>query len=78
MFSGWARRMLGAVEEKSPEPPKLPLASRALRSDEAHEAGAETPGSLRHGSECNPCAWYRKPQGCLRGKECPEPRPSRA
>eukprot|EP00913_Durusdinium_trenchii_P014157 g13285.t1 len=92
MLSSWARRVLGAEVEKAPtadvepsQPPKLPVASRALRiddgdeSDKASEAslsqlsplrGAETPGSRRHGSECNPCAWYWKPQGCLRGSEC--------
>ena len=65
------------------EAPKLPFASRALRiegaeeSDKASDAsdlsplrGAETPGSRRHGTECNPCAWYWKPQGCQRGSEC--------
>mmetsp|Transcript_136630 Transcript_136630/g.323695 ORF Transcript_136630/g.323695 Transcript_136630/m.323695 type:complete len:514 (-) Transcript_136630:14-1555(-) len=37
----------------------------------ASPTGAETPGSRHHGGgECNPCAWYWKPQGCLRGKEC--------
>ena len=70
--------------EASRLPPTLPVTSRALKidgdvegSDKASDAselsplkGAQTPGSRRHGSECNPCAWYWKPQGCLRGSEC--------
>jgi len=33
--------------------------------------GGETPGSVFHGEgECSPCAWFWKPQGCLRGAEC--------
>eukprot|EP00439_Symbiodinium_sp_Y106_P027710 s4090_g3.t1 len=68
--------------EPSEAGPKLPLASRHLRFEAgaqssendkevseppglASPTGAETPGS-----RCNPCAWYWKPQGCLRGKEC--------
>lgn len=76
----------GVSGAEGSEPPKLPVTSRALRrnvgndvdeSDKASEAselsplrGAETPGSRRHGVECNPCAWYWKPQGCMRGSEC--------
>eukprot|EP00438_Fugacium_kawagutii_P008870 Skav200652 [mRNA] locus=scaffold2539:141299:142990:+ [translate_table: standard] len=70
---------------RASEPPKLPVTSRALRvdgndvneSDKGSDAselsplrGAETPGSRRHGTECDPCAWYWKPQGCQRGSEC--------
>ena len=76
----------GVSGAEASEPPKLPVTSRALRrnvgndvdeSDKASEAselsplrGAETPGSRRHGVECDPCAWYWKPQGCMRGSEC--------
>ena len=76
----------GVSGAEGSEPPKLPVTSRALRrnvgndvdeSDKASEAselsplrGAEMPGSRRHGVECNPCAWYGKPQGCMRGSEC--------
>mmetsp|Transcript_54734 Transcript_54734/g.127731 ORF Transcript_54734/g.127731 Transcript_54734/m.127731 type:complete len:613 (-) Transcript_54734:158-1996(-) len=52
---------LDAEHDKVSEPPGLTSPA----------AGAETPGSRHHGEgECNPCAWYWKPQGCLRGREC--------
>jgi len=60
-----------SYEEHQEQEGVVRVASAAL-SKMGGVAGQElsTGSDLHEKGECNPCVWYWKPQGCLRGQEC--------